>query len=87
MLAYEPYEYMAVKHHIFKVKFLFMLVLVDEGCLELSFLSELELFHLYLLGEIHPILRHPLIDCLLCTPVDCKLLVLLLVFEVVDLLL
>ena len=43
VLSYEPYEYMAVEHHIFKVKFLFMFVLVDEGRLELSFLSELEL--------------------------------------------
>ena len=81
-LSYKPHKHMAVKHHVFEVKFLLVLVLVDECCLELSFLSELELFDLDLLGKIHSVLRHSLEDGFLGSPVDCQLLVRLLVLKV-----
>ena len=75
---------MAVKHHVFEFEILFVLVFMDEGCLELSFLAQVELLYLDLLREIHSVLRHPLEDGLFGAPVDRELLVLLLVMQIVD---
>ena len=78
---------MTVENQIFELELLFIFILVDEGSLELSFLAEIELLHLYLLRKIHSVLRHPLVDGLLRTPVDGELLVLLFVIKVVNLIL
>ena len=80
-LAYKPYKKMTVEDHIFKLEILLELVLVDECGFEFAFLAEIELLHLYLLSEIHTVLRHSLIDSLLCAPVDRELLVLLLIIH------
>ena len=49
-LSYQPNEYMTVKDHVFKFEILLVLVLVDEGSFKLSFLADIELFNLNLLG-------------------------------------
>ena len=82
-LSYKPYEHMAVEHHVFELEIFLVFVLVNEGSFKLSLLSDIEFLDLDLLGEIHPVLGHSLEDCLLCTPVYCKLLILLLVVKVV----
>ena len=48
-LSYKPYENVAVEDHVFKLEILLMLVLVNEGCLKLSLLSDMELLDLDLL--------------------------------------
>ena len=83
MSAYEPYKHMTVEHHVLKLEFFLVFVLVDEGCFELSLLPYIEFFHLDLLCKIHSVLGHPLEDRLLCTPVDGELLVLLVIVEIV----
>ena len=84
-LTYKPYEDMTVEDHVFEFEILFIFILMDEGCLKFTFLSYIELLHLDLLGEVHAVLGHSLEDGLLCTPVDGKLLVLLVVIKVLDL--
>ena len=87
VLSYEPHKNMTIEHHIFKVKFLLMFVLVDECSLELSLSLRTELLHFDLLGKYHTVLRHSLEYSLLGAPIDCELLVLLasVVLEVIDL--
>ena len=84
-LSDEPNEYVAVKHQIFQIEFLFEFIFVDKCRLELSFAFRTELFDLYLLCEIHPVLRHSLEDGFFRTSVYRELLVLLFIFQVVDL--
>ena len=86
-LTYEPYEDMSVKDHVFKLEFLFVFVLVDECSFKLTFLPYVELLDLDLLSINDAVLRHSLEDRLLCTPVDCELLVPLVLLQVVDLVL
>ena len=86
-LSNKPYKQMTVEYHIFKFEILLEFILVDEGGFKFTFLAEIELLNLDLLGKIHTVLRHSLVDRLLRAPVDCELLVLLLVIEIVDLVL
>ena len=60
---------------------------MDESGLKFTFLAEIELLYLDLLGEINPVLRHSLVDSFFCAPVDCELLILLFVVEIVNLVL
>ena len=83
-LTDQPYQYMTVEHHIFKVEFFLIFVLMNEGRFKLAFFLEVELFHLDLLCEIYTVLRHSLENRFLRAPVDCELLVLLVVVKVVD---
>ena len=55
-LAHKPYQHMAVEYHVFKLEFLFVFVLVDEGCLKLAFLSDIEFLDLDLFGKVHTVL-------------------------------
>ena len=55
-LTYKPYEYMSVEDHVFKVEFLFMLVLVDECSFKLTFLPYVELLDLDLLSKVDSVL-------------------------------
>ena len=87
MLPYKPNKHMAVEDHVLKFKVLLVFILVDEGSLEFAFLAHIELLHLYLLGEVHAVLRHPLEYSLLGAPVYGQLFVSLLLLEVVDLVL
>ena len=75
------------ENYVFELKILLVLILVDECRLKLSLLAYIELLDLDLLGKDHTVLRHPLEDGLLGTPVDRELLVSLLLFEIVDLIL
>ena len=86
-LSYQPNEYMTVKDHIFKLKILLMLVLMDECRLEFAFLPYVELLDLYLFSKGHSILRHSLEDGFLGAPVNSKLFVSLILLQIVDLVL
>ena len=55
-LSYQPNHYVAVKHHIFEVEFLFEFIFVDEGGFEFPFSFGTELLDLDLLGENHSVL-------------------------------
>ena len=78
---------MTVEDHVLKLEIFLMLILVDECSFKLSLFPEVELLHLYLLGEIHAVLRHSLEYGLLRAPVDGELLVPLLLLQIVDLVL
>ena len=55
-LSYKPYEDMAVEHHVFKLEFLLVLVLVNECRLEFALFSYVEFLDLDLLREINSVL-------------------------------
>ena len=48
-LSHKPYEDMAVEDHVFEFEILFVAVLVNEGGLEFSLLSDIELLDFDLL--------------------------------------
>ena len=55
-LAHEPYQHVAVEYHVLKLEFLFVFVLVDEGRLKFTFLSDIEFLDLDLLRKVNTVL-------------------------------
>ena len=84
-LAHKPYENVAVEDHVFQLELLLVLVLVDEGSLKFTLLADVELLHLDLFREVHPVLGHSLEEGLFGAPVDGELLVPLVLLQIVDL--
>ena len=78
---------MVVEGHIFKLEFLLIAVLVDEGRVKLSLSLRTEALHLDLLGEIHPVGRESFEYGFLGAPVDGQLLIALVLIQIFNLVL
>ena len=55
-LSYQPHHHVVVEHLVFKFKFLFRTIFVNEGCLYVSLLFRIELVYLHLFCKVNSML-------------------------------